>query len=84
MDSQEKKTSKIPYVLTKNELVRLCHPLSEHKVRNRINTIIYDIRKKQEAYKDLSKKQIIGTHQIERIEIIEYFETYGLPPGYEF
>ncbi|WDO13078.1 hypothetical protein MH928_17365 [Flavobacterium sp. WW92] len=84
MELIKKELKKIPYSLTKSELVKMCYPLSERKVRHRINTIIYDMRKNQESYRNLSMREIIATHQIERKEIVEYFETYGIPAGFEF
>jgi hypothetical protein len=77
-------TKKLPYSITKVQLVRMCHPVPELKVRSRINTIIYDNRKTFPEYKDSSQKEIIKTLYVEHTEIIEYFQTYGLPPGFEF
>ena len=69
--------------MSKNAFAKLCHPVPEEKVRARINLIIYDNRKNQKMYAGLTKKKVIGTHFIERVEVIEYFETYGWPNGYE-
>ncbi|HLF51880.1 hypothetical protein [Flavobacterium sp.] len=77
-------TKKLPYSITKAQLVKMCYPVPERAVRNRINIIIYDNRKDKGFYKDLSIKEVIRTHVVEHHEIKEYFETYGLPPGFEF
>lgn len=81
MENNELK--KIPYALTKNQFVRYCFPVPESKVRTRLNEIIFECRRGLPENKGKDKKEIIRTHLVEKKEIVEYFETYGLPKGYE-
>lgn len=84
MDSN-KPTTKVPYSITKQQLYKMCYPAPENKVKRRINEIIFDNRSKN--YPDCKGKtriEIIRTVYVDKKELKEYFETYGLPDGLEF
>ncbi len=76
-------SKKIPYALSKQELVKLCYPIPEYTIRNRINLIIYDNRKNLPEFQGFTMSKIISSHYIQRVDLIEFFETYGYPENYE-
>jgi len=79
------KNKKVPYSLMKSELYRMCYPVPENTVKNRINLIIFENRSNNyPEWKNKPKESIIKTQYVEKNELIEYFETYGLPDGLEF
>lgn len=80
----EIQSKKIPYSITKIQLVTLCYPYPESTIRNRINAIIYDNRKNLPENAGKTILEVIRGHFIEKSELIEYFQTYGLPDGYQF
>lgn len=67
--------------MTKSDFTRLLFPVPFETVVNRINTIIYDNRKSYPENENKTKREIIKVRNIELVEMIEYFETYGWPKG---
>lgn len=82
---EDSKKSKIPYSIPKQKLYTLCFPVPENTVKKRINEIIFENRSKNyPEYKDKPRLEIVRCVFVERVELIEYFTTYGLPDGIEF
>lgn len=75
--------TKLPYSATKKQLVKMCYPMPEQTVLDRINIIIIDNRKNRPECQGKNSKQIKSTKTVEHSELKEYFETFGLPPGLE-
>jgi len=83
MNPDNKKT-KVPYSISKTNLVKLCRPLAEDTVIRRINLIIFETRKNYPENIGRNLQQIIRAKYVEQSEIKEYFETYGLPDHMEW
>ena len=78
------KNKKVPYSIEKHKFFKMVHPLPENTAKRRINVIIFENRKNFKEYENTPKDKIINCRFIERVELIEYFETYGMPAGLEF
>jgi len=78
MNANDQKPQPLPRFCTKKELEVMYEKtaLSAQRVRGGINAIIADQRKE--------KKHPLPTssHAILTAELLEFVETYGLPPGY--
>ena len=83
MESNTNQIKKLPYSITKSQLIKMCSPFPEYTILKRINTIIYDNRKNRTENTLKTFTQIVRSKYIECEEIKEYFKTFGLPDGYE-
>lgn len=79
------KNKKVPYSISKKNFFVLCYPVPENTVKRRINEIIFENRSKNyKECKDLPRHKIVNCRYVEKVEIVEYFQTFGLPDGLEF